>query len=134
MYFSAVSYKNLINRQNYSLNILSEAFITNQIVFYFSKNFYLVDDINDLTCLLKASGLFNFWMSKYMSKDQKSMKKIASSLKLIHLKGVFELLIYGLSFAFVVFIAEISFFLLRNCLNCTIQTFFKIFENRSRAT
>lgn len=109
-YYSIVSYKNFINRENFTLNILNEAFLTNQIVFYFSKNFYLVEKFNSKISQFKSIGLINFWMSQYTSSHElksKTMKYVQTSLRIIHLEGVFLLLIYGLSFATIVFVIEI---------------------------
>lgn len=46
-YYSIVSHINSLNSRNFTLRILDEALLTNPIVFYFAKNFYLVDAINE---------------------------------------------------------------------------------------
>lgn len=124
-YYSIVSYKNFANRDNFTFNILNEAFLTNQIVFYFSKNFYLVEKFNSKISQFKSIGLINFWMAQYTSSHglkSKTMKHIQTSLKIIHLEGVFLLLTYGLSFATVVFVIEII-------LQLFIRKYVKIIKN-----
>lgn len=107
-YASIVSYNNHINQHTFSLKILNEAFLTNQFVFYFTKNFYLVDEINDKISQFKSSGLMKHWRSKYISSIKKA-KESQTSMTLRHLSGVFELLIYGWIAASSVFVIELIF-------------------------
>lgn len=100
-------YKNVIKQQNFTLRILDEAFLENQIVLYFSKNFYLVGEFNDKISRFKANGLLSYWMSKYISKDNK-FKTPPSGLNLNQLEGEFIVLLYGLAFSSIVFILELT--------------------------
>jgi hypothetical protein len=99
-----------LNHNNFTYNILNEALITNEIVFYFTKNFYLVDEINEKVSNLKSGGFIKFLMLKYLTNLSPS-KKIASisSLSMSQLYGVFEILFYGLIIATFVFFVEFTF-------------------------
>jgi hypothetical protein len=104
-YDSIVLYMNSINHQNFTLKILNEALITNLIVFYLSKNFYLVDEIDEKISQFKANGFIKFWTSKYINSKLKKEKHLQSPLSLKQLKGTFEILYFGLllsSFSFVI--------------------------------
>lgn len=46
-YLSTALYTNSISKQNFFYTIFNEAVVTSQIKFYFTKNFYLVDEINE---------------------------------------------------------------------------------------
>lgn len=107
-YGSIVSYNNQVNQQNFTLKVLSESFLTNQFVFYFTKNFYLVDEINEKISHFKSSGLMKHWRSKYTNLIKKR-KELQTSMTLGHLSGVFELLIYGWIATSCVFVIELIF-------------------------
>lgn len=110
-YHSIVSYKNVLNRKNFTYNILDEAFITNQIVFYFTKNFFLIDEINEKIIQFQENGLINYWMAKYIDQGDATasvLRRISSALTFKHLNGTFKLLIYGLMLSLIAFVAELT--------------------------
>lgn len=103
-----ISYLNSIKARNFTLKILNEALVTNQIVFYFTKNFYLVDEVNEKISQFKASGLLNLWMSKYAAVPEIKSTDTPTSLKVINLQGTFELFVYGLIIATTIFLIEVN--------------------------
>jgi hypothetical protein len=108
-YLSIVLFKNKKTRGNFTLRLCKEAMLTNQIVFYFTQNFYLVDEINRLIEEIKAAGLVDYAISKYInmrSSNEKNEKQTPSPLNFDHLKAVFEILIFGLLIALFCFVAE----------------------------
>lgn len=107
-YTSVVYYLNRKNKQNYTLNILEEFLLTNQFVFYFSKNFYLVDEINEKISQLKSNGLIEHLQWKYFTLDKK-LKDYPSMLTLENLSGIFKLLAYGLAAAMCALVIELVF-------------------------
>lgn len=113
-YSSTVLYRNFIRPKNLTCNILNEALITNQIVFYLTKNFYLVDEINEKISQFKANGMINFWMSKYTHADQTKSGDGLTALSFWHLSASFQLLAYCLAGASIVFIVEL-FTQLKRC-------------------
>lgn len=106
-YHKQILYKNLVNRKHFFYNVLDEVFLTNQIVFYFTKNFYLIDEINKKISQFKANGLIIFWMAKYIENDKNRSKEPPSRLNIKHLNGTFELLVCGLIIASMVFVVEL---------------------------
>lgn len=92
---------------NLTYNILNEALITNQMVFYLTKNFYLVDEINEKISQFKANGMINFWMSKYANADQTKSGDGLTVLSFWHLSASFQLLGYGLACALIAFVLEV---------------------------
>lgn len=109
IYHTTVMYRNFHNRSS-TLNVLKEAFVSNQVVFYLSKNFYLVDELNEKSSRFKSSGLIKFWRSKFADNDQNAnmLKHIPSKLKVKHLQGIFSLLIDGFTISAVTFLIELS--------------------------
>lgn len=107
-YESNIKFLNQINKNNFTFKILNEAFITNQFVFYFSKNFYLVGEINEKISQLKASGFIKVWIKKYFI-DDKKVKEMPSSVKFSEVFGTFELLVFGWIGAVCVFLLELVF-------------------------
>lgn len=108
-YLSTTSYTNSINKQNFTLTILNEAVVTSQIVFYFTKNFYLLDEFDQKISQFKANGLIYFWISKHFNSDKMNSNRFKSrqqSLNLQELQGIFVLHFYGLLIAFLVFCLE----------------------------
>jgi hypothetical protein len=115
-YLLIVLYKNIQSRKNYTLNICKEVMLTNQIVFYFTKNFYLVDEFNRVIDNVKAAGLVDHVLSKYIDEkmiNAASEKQGPSPLDLVHLSGIFKLLAGGLITALLSFLMEIFIFKLR---------------------
>ncbi|CRK87192.1 CLUMA_CG000997, isoform A [Clunio marinus] len=106
-YHSTISYQNLLNRKEYSVNILQEPLVSNQIVSYFTKNFYMVNEFNEKISQFKASGLINFWISKYFNEDGEIDQDMASSITLKHFSGIFTIYIYGLICSLIAFIIEL---------------------------
>lgn len=106
-YSLSIAYINQINKNNFTLKILNEAFFTNQFVFYFTQNFYLVDEINEKISQFHASGLIKFWITKYSIEDHKTRKESPSCFTMKKLKGIFEVLLFGWFLASGVFICEI---------------------------
>lgn len=106
-YGSIISYMNQVNKHNFTLKVLNEAFVTNQFVFYFTKNFYLVDEINQKIGQFHSSGLIKFWMSKYSDDEEKNKKEMPSILNMKRLEGIFEIFLFGLLFATSVFVFEL---------------------------
>lgn len=112
-YHSNVLYLNMINKQNFSYSVLNEAFVTNPVAFYFTKNFYLVEEFNTKISQCKANGLINFWLSKYASSTAQKAVDFPSRMTVKHLQGTFEVLLYGLIGALIAFVLELNFERLR---------------------
>ena len=106
-YLSSILYINLLNRNNFTYNVLEESLITNEIVFYFSRNFYLVDEINSIISNMKSGGFIHYLRSKYLKND--FLGNISNlSLSFEQLNGVFQILMYGLMIASFSFVIEFS--------------------------
>jgi hypothetical protein len=109
-YLSIALYNNFLNRKNFTVKICRESLVTNLVVFYFTTNFYLVDDVNELIGRLKDAGLIEHVLSKYIDTqlmDYQEAKTSATALTMKNLSGIFQLLIYGLGVAVICFVAEL---------------------------
>jgi hypothetical protein len=86
------------NYKNFTFHVLKEYLFDVQIVFYFPKNFYLVEPINRKMGILKSAGLVNLWMEKYIDKSYIKMKQgatLAKTMNIQQLFGGFQVLIIG---------------------------------------
>lgn len=110
-YMTPVMYDNLINRENFTFRICPETMHTNPFAFYFTKNFYLVNEFNKLISSFQSAGLIDQTMSKYvdMSLMNVKNKQPPSSLHYKNVRGFFEIMFYGWGLAFVSFVCEIIF-------------------------
>lgn len=100
---------NSLNKKNFTYNMLKESVLTNQIVWYFRRNFFLRDAFNEKISQFKANGLINFWMSRYLNSSdvQATESRVPTSLNLDQVQGIFSLLICGTIVASVGFIVEL---------------------------
>ncbi len=85
--------------------------LSNSFVFYFTKNFYLVSEFNELIFLFESSGLIDYTMSKYVDPNlmRTIQKQPPSALNYRNIEGFFSLFYYGSVLALVSFICEIFF-------------------------
>jgi hypothetical protein len=90
-----------------SFKILQEAIVPTQIVFYFSKNFYLVKPFNRKIRQLQEGGLVFHTMSKFISRVERAESQHQKKLNLEQLRGVFQIYVFGLLMAISVFLVEI---------------------------
>jgi hypothetical protein len=83
--------------------------MTIPIVIYTTKNFYLVDEINERLTLFSSTGLVNFW--RYQSINLKSIRVSEESsprvLTFESLRGCFEVLFVGCAVASLTFLIEL---------------------------
>jgi hypothetical protein len=110
-YLNLVLYLNEQNYKNYSYRICKESFLTNNFVFYFVKNHYLVAEVNDLLELMLMNGMIEHITKQYTSstfyqagKDNKQPNK----LQLEHFIGAFRMLFMFSVISFAVFILEMT--------------------------
>lgn len=103
-----ILYENLINEKNFTLRICAESMHSTLLTFYFTKNFYLVNEFNELISNFQSAGLIGYVMSKYvgMSSATKIEKQPPSALTYENIEGFFELFYYGLGLSIVIFILE----------------------------
>lgn len=85
--------------------------LTNKFVFYFTKNFYLVSEFNNLIYIFESAGLTDYIMSKYV--DPNSMQTIhknpPSALNYNNIEGFFAIFYYRSVLALISFVCEIIF-------------------------
>lgn len=105
-----VIYANQLNYKNHTFNVLQEYLLDVQIVFYFPKSFYLTKPIDLKIGVLKAAGLVNLWMERYIDRSYIKIKQLKTKAKIMNiqqLSGGFQILVLGLTIATVAFISEL---------------------------
>jgi hypothetical protein len=108
-YVTVALYTNQKNFREFTLKICKEPLMTNHLIFYFQKDFYLVDEVNEKIGLIRASGLNEYFVSRYADKSFRNVKtktSISLQLKMQHFNGIFQLWIFGLTLSLLVFLFE----------------------------
>lgn len=103
-------YTNQISSKAMQNKFCPDTFLTIPVVIYTSKNFYLLNALNEKIQILKAAGLINFWhFEKYFDTRILKMKESKSPkvLTIKHFEGCFGILIFGSAVGSLVFVAEV---------------------------
>lgn len=106
-----IVYLNQRNYKNFTFRVSTEYLKTSPVAFFFRKNSYLIEAFNEKLSVLKAAGLVDFWISKFMDIKYIKLKEAAASprtMKLDQLKGVFIMWLIGCCVGLIAFIFEIS--------------------------
>jgi hypothetical protein len=108
---TATLYVNQLNYNNSNIfHVCKEKFMTIPVVIYARKDYYLIDEINEKILILQAAGLTEYWNTQTV--DKKFFKVIATSspitINMTHLFSCFIVWLFGLSFASIAFITELS--------------------------
>lgn len=103
-----VLYANQLNHKQFAYTILKEYWFINNIVMYMQKDFYLVDDFNEIISRLTSSGLINYWVSNEIRLKEKTAEVyLPMGLNIFQMQGIFEIWLYGLILSSICAILEI---------------------------
>lgn len=108
--YAQAAYYNKVHHRNETFKICKEQMFSGQVVFYFQKDFYLVQEFNDKIKYLKAAGILDIWLRKYIDNKYLNFKqpKIGSrKLKFRNLQGGFQLFCGGILISTFIFSMEI---------------------------
>ena len=108
--YAQAAYYNKIHHKNDTFKICKEQMFSGQVVFYFQKDFYLVQEFNDKIKYLKAAGILDIWLKKYIDNKYllfKQPKIRAGKLKFRNLQGGFEIFCAGVLISILVFSMEV---------------------------
>lgn len=102
-------YDNAMNRSNYTLRTCKEIISFTSVVFYFTKNFYLVNEFSELIQRFDSAGLIAQILSKYGDaySTNKIQKNAPSALTYQNIEGFFILFYAGCVLASISFVCEI---------------------------
>lgn len=105
---SEIMYRRQLN-PNITIFVCPEVFITIPSVIYTTKNFYLVDALNEKIENLKVSGLIDYWQKKAFTESSRHPIRPESrqAIKLTHLWGCFQICLCCLVVSLLVFLGEI---------------------------
>lgn len=101
-----VSYRNKINKDNYTLTICKQQLFTLQCGIYFRKNSYLEYAVNQKIEAVITNGLIDLWASRYIDANIMPRKTGPKTLNIEQLRGGFEIMFIGLSVGLIVFLLE----------------------------
>lgn len=108
-YMTQILYLNQLNHKNFTYKICREQFLTNQMVFYWHKDFYLLNEFDDKITALAENGLIDQWMKTYINSrymNLKEPKRGPMPLNFYHLLGSFEVFVGGVLVAGTCFLLE----------------------------
>lgn len=108
-YITNALYINQQNFKTFTYKICKEPLMTNHLIFYFRKYFYLLDEINYRISQFKSGGIINFYISKYADdkfKKNEMQNDGPSQLTVHHFIGIIQLWIFGLTVSSISFILE----------------------------
>lgn len=111
-YLTNALYNNQQNFKTFSYKICRESLMTNHLVFYFRKGFYLVETINEKIRVFRSSGITNFFISRYSDEKYRKIEMASDGptpLTVHHFIGIIQLWIFGLVFSSVLFSVEFTF-------------------------
>lgn len=109
-YLDQVLYVNMVNYKNFTYHVCKERFSTNQFVFYFRKNHFMVDEINEKIDLMLMGGIIDQIISRFADirfLNEKIESKQPSKLTIQHFMGAFRILWMCNAIGIAVFIVEI---------------------------
>lgn len=109
-YLDQILFTNLLNHKNFTYRICKERFSTNQFVFYFRKNHFLVDDVDEKLELMLMNGNIGYIISQYANTrflKQKIENKHPTKLTVHHLNGAFRILWMCNALSVAVFVIEV---------------------------
>lgn len=102
-----------LNKQNvkkFTFHVCKEHIFMAQVAVFFQKNSYLKDAFDQKIKLLKANGLINYWLSRYIDYNYINVKvpsKGPEKLIINQMLGAFQILFYCLLFSCFMFIFEL---------------------------
>lgn len=104
------AYRNEKNHEHFVHKICKQQLLTVNTVFYFPKNFFLVDEINQKTSAFVTTGIMDFWISQNLQMRFYKISTVEAGIKTLsmdHLLGCFYLLLICLFAAVLVFMCEL---------------------------
>lgn len=107
-----IVYMNKMNFKSFAFKTLKEPLNNNFAVFYFQRNFYLLNAFNEKIGILKAAGLVDYWISKDIDPSFlhiKQEKLGPQTLNIEQLLGCFELWFLGVFLGLIAFSFEITY-------------------------
>lgn len=103
---------NKLNWKNFTFRVLPEYLYSFKNGIYFHKNSPYIKPFDEIISSFQSAGLIEFWVSKYLDISYLNFKELTKAPKKLNLKeleGGIQLLIYGYSVSFLVFLLEIIY-------------------------
>lgn len=91
-----------------------EVMMTNSIVLYYPKNFYLSDAIDKKLSIFISSGIKGHWLNKFMNKPSSVYKRGPKQFTVQRLAGFFNVFLIACALSFAIFLLEHFHFRIRN--------------------
>lgn len=104
-----ILYINQLNLNNYTLTVCKESVYNMPFVFYFKKNHFLVDEINEKLDLLLMNGMIDHFTRKYADTGFLKIRESGERkvLTLTHFRGAFLLHLVLIIISIFVFVIEL---------------------------
>jgi hypothetical protein len=109
-YLYQVLYVNNVNRNGSTYIVAKEVYVTNQLVLYFQRNFFMTEKFNEKITSYNEAGLTEKILSKYVDFAHLRMKvedtKTPKKLSISQLTAVFQLYSAGIFLSILAFAVE----------------------------
>lgn len=104
-------YFNVVFSKSSPVRVCKDVVATTPIVVYTTKDFYLVQSLNEKIDFLKSAGLIEFWRSQYFDNDQgkADFSRQPRVLNFVRLKGIFNIWMAGNAVSLIALVVEILF-------------------------
>lgn len=102
-------YSNQKNFRNFSYTICRQSVLMSHEVFYFRRNFYLIEEINRKLRIFREMGILNYFILKYTGlrlKFRKQKENGPVPLTTNHFFGIFQLWFIGLTISSIAICGE----------------------------
>lgn len=112
-YFGEALLWNKLSAQNHSLLMCKERLLLNQRVFYFAKDFYLVEEVNQQLTMIASNGILEHLLSTYIDYEFLNVKSVDLGplpLNIESISGIFYVAGALCLSSLIVFVAEIFHF------------------------
>lgn len=104
---------NKLSAKNHSLLVCKERLLLNQRVFYFPKDFYLVEEVNQQLSMIAANGILEHLLSIYIDYGFLNVKSVDHGplpLDVESISGIFYVAGVLYLISLITFVAEILYF------------------------
>jgi hypothetical protein len=104
-----IRYFNKVKTPSFPVKVCKNIIITTPIVVYTTKEFYLLDSLNEKIDLFKSAGLIDFWLYRYISKEnfEDNTTQHQRVLKLNQLVAAFYIWLSGCILSVTTFVIEL---------------------------
>lgn len=107
--------------------VFKESVFNQYLTFYFRKNHYLIEAVNENIFAIQQAGLIKYWIDVYeKSKASRSAEEIGPKVMSLHdLSGTFKVWVIGLFISACIFVLEVLFKFICKLVEMYLESYFR---------